>query len=211
MTREYKMTIGPDKLEQTRKFFRERGGVVLWKSQDLSDLTRPELMTPATHEDGSKATPPHWAYGDPEPLKPEDICVRTRTPVEPPLAWFPVCTCCEGTGRYPLSSIAEARGCTIEELPELQHISTHPDAWDRDAQDTIKCSACFGTGHTNRHIHIRVKRHWTGIMEVVGRVKPDKLAKKLGTRVQWDFTCVGYGRAEVYFFRETIVPFTLED
>jgi hypothetical protein len=135
------MHIPPEKVEDIRTWFKARGGVVLWSNQEIG-VSRPEMMTPATHQDGSPASPPHWAYGNPVQLKPEEIGVRTETKVEPPLDWFPVCDVCNGTGRRALQEIATARGVTVADLKN--NLEASPEPWTKGIQedDTFDCWHC---------------------------------------------------------------------
>ena len=44
------------------KWIAERGGVTVWKNQDLSNPSAPPCFTPAKDQDGKDRHPPHWAY-----------------------------------------------------------------------------------------------------------------------------------------------------
>jgi hypothetical protein len=88
---EYKFYIGVDDVEKIRGWFKSRGGVLMWTNQEIG-VTRPEQITPATHEDGTPGGPPHWAYrGESVSLQPNDIGVRVEFVVPLPVEWFPIC------------------------------------------------------------------------------------------------------------------------
>jgi hypothetical protein len=60
-------------LEKIRGWIKSGRGVALWKTQDLSCMSRPDMITPG---DGAK---PHWAYAKcEEPLKLEEIEVGSE-------------------------------------------------------------------------------------------------------------------------------------
>ena len=49
--------------EKFETWIRERGGVIVWRTQDLSDPSRGDMFTPALLPESKKAYPkPHWAF-----------------------------------------------------------------------------------------------------------------------------------------------------
>jgi hypothetical protein len=191
----------------------------MWTNQEIG-VQRAELITPATIEkegqqkDASKH-PPHWAYGNPQHLKPEEIGVRTETPVKLPLDWFPKCTYCEGTGLYPIIEIAKARGQTLDQIKAWLSLQD-PNLFHYDpSKDTVRCTACNETGHVDRHVTVGLKKGtWGYEMYDTGRKRAERICKQLkdkhGPVVQYYWEGIGNGRAELKFYTETIVPFTLE-
>ncbi len=61
MSEIYKVTA-PNARELFVKWLAERGGVVVWRTQDLGNLDRGDMYTPATTAEGKEGTKPHWAY-----------------------------------------------------------------------------------------------------------------------------------------------------
>lgn len=51
--------------EKFETWIKERGGVIVWRNQDLSFPGRGDIFTPATTQDGSPGEKhkPHWAMG----------------------------------------------------------------------------------------------------------------------------------------------------
>jgi hypothetical protein len=214
----YKMQIPPDKVEQTRKFFRERGGCLLWKNLDLSSYGTPEIMTPATHEDGSKATPPTWRHGDPVSLIPAEIGVRTEDAVALPPEWFIECEYCHSTGRRAISELAEARGESFDECKAflIENNKDRPEHLDLKGS-TIRCWVCSGNGYTDVHVHVEIRRRYWGIdISERGKERASRWCRRLEKHyaedirpVQFYWQHIDKGLAELKFYRETIVPFTL--
>ena len=202
----YRMMIPPDKVEAVRMWFRERGGALVWQDHYLGEPPRPDMMTPARTEDGQDGTkfPPHWRFRDPKPITPEEIGVRDEQRVEPPLDWFPVCTYCDGSGRYPVAKIAEARGVSVEEA--LAWCETEAQHELSEDKQTVKCTACRETGHVERSITFGLCKRTIG--HGMQR-KAEKFAAKLGSDVKWDWQPIGFNKGELFFYRETIAPFTL--
>lgn len=214
----YLMLIPPDKVDQTRTFFRERGGVVLWRNQEIG-VQRPEIMTPARNADGLLAVKPHWAYGNEMMLRPDQIGIRTEVKIGLPAEWFPVCPNCNGDGRDNLKRIAAVRGVDVVTLvTDNLRNKFMEDVQVTQTSSTCRCWRCQGTGHIERHISVAVRRqYWGGYkLTKTGEAKAEKTAKKLEKlhnlpKIHWDFEHQGYGIAHLVFYTEEIVPFILED
>jgi hypothetical protein len=211
-----KMQIPPEKVGDTRSWFKTRGGVLLWHNLEIG-CNRPDMMTPATHEDGKPGTPPHWSMGNPEPLTPEQIGVRTEVKIPLPAEWFPKCERCpERPGRQMLAPIAAIRRCSVEELKESLRADVQRFPHMEMDSDSIKCWGCDGTGHVDRHLRVALrKRYWGYELTETGKKKADKTAHKLSEivkdHVQWDWEGIGYGLANIVFYTEKIEPFTLKE
>jgi hypothetical protein len=206
---EYLFTIAPEKVEMVRDWFKNRGGVLRWTNKDLGNCGAPDKITPALPDPGETKQAPGWAYvGDSFPVKPEEIGVRTETAVVLPPEWFPVCDRCDGTGKVSVASLAKVRKQT--QKATLAALKSDGRTLLVDAKN-IKCWCCDGTGHKERRIQVRVKKApWIGYdLFDAGKEKARKIAKKLGPDVKWDFEFVGYGLAQLRFYREKIEPFTL--
>ena len=205
---EFLFAIPPEKVAEVREWFASRGGAVRWVNKEIGN-SRGELLTPAM-TDGQPTRPPHWAYvGESFPVNVEDIGVRTVTHVPMPPEWFPVCDRCGGKGKITVASLAKIRKeKTTETLASLKS-----DNRDKLLDDKhIQCWCCDGTGHKDRHIRVAVRKHyWGRDISEGGKKKARATAAKLGKGVQWDYRETGYGLAELFFFTETITPFTLED
>lgn len=207
---EYLFTIAPEKVEEVRDWFKNRGGVLRWTNKDLGNCGAPDKITPALPEEGATKQAPGWAYvGDAFPVKPEQIGVRTVTAVPLPPEWFPACDRCGGTGKVTIASLAELRGedptVLLTKLREQGNCVILDD-------EHVQCWNCEGTCHVNRHIRVAVRKApWIGYdLTETGKEKARKTAKKLGADVKWDFECVGYGLAHLIFYREKIEPFTVD-
>ena len=60
-----KLIIEPTNAEKIAGWIATRGGVAVWTNRDLgSSSIGAETLTPATHQDGSPATTPHWSNGN---------------------------------------------------------------------------------------------------------------------------------------------------
>ena len=216
---DYLMLIPPDMVEATRGFFRDRGGVVLWKNCEIG-VSRPDMMTPATHQDGSPPKPPHWAYGNKYyVLRPEEIGVREETVIVPPDEWFDKCDACKGSGRRFITELASARQETVKVCRErlIEANKDHPERLDMQDNGTIRCWAC-NAGVKDRNIRVAIRRKYWGLdISDTGKGKAQQICRKLAKLfpdprpVHFDWQYDGWGRARLFFYRETITPFTLED
>jgi hypothetical protein len=197
-------------LDEVRMWFRERGGVLVWTNKEIG-YNRPDMFTPKLSDKGVHVNAPHWAYvGEPTELKPEDLSVNTTTEVQMPLDWFPVCEHCKGTGKRALADLAKARREPIKTTRASIADGTICNVEVLDEQ-TIACAWCGGTGHTDRYIHVAIRKRYWGIdISDTGKARAQKLAKKLGEDVQYDWYNDGYGKACLKFFREKLEPFTME-
>lgn len=206
---EYKMLIPPDRVESTRMWFREREGCLVWHDQEIKGWIRPDVMTPKTNDDGSPVRPPHWSMGNPEPILPEQIGVRAEQIITPPLDWWPVCGYCQGTGRYSVAAVAEARKWPIEQV--RKSLVEDQKTPVRESDDTIGCSGCQETGHTNRQITGGSKPGTKGA-EPGDKLKKraHEAAAKLGADVLCDYIRYDERLWEVVFYTERIAPFSLE-
>lgn len=203
---EFLFFIPPSKVEEVREWYRSRGGAIRWVSCELG-VSRPEMLTPA-ETDGQPTRPPHWAYvGEPFPVKPEEIGVREETGVTLPVEWFPVCDRCEGTGKVSVASLAKIR----KETQKATLTALKSDGRTTLVDDkNVQCWCCDGTGHKERYVQVRVKKHYWGYdLFDAGKEKARKIAAKLGPDVKWDWENWGYGLARLRFYREKIEPFTL--
>lgn len=202
----------PKQVEQVTEWFRTGRGALRWKTCDLSNMSRPDILTPG---DADKA--PHWAYvGQPEEVTPDEIEVRTRTKVDLPPEWGPECPQCKGTGHRTVQEIAAIRKTDdIEGVRESLRGST----WLTGDTDTFECRSCCGTGHTVELPEFRVRRlppYKGGGMEVsaTGINKCIKLCRKLEAhygidRVGWDWEMWDNGLGRGYFFTETVEPLVI--
>jgi hypothetical protein len=204
----YRMLIYPTDVDNVRSWFATRQGCVVWTNKEIG-YSRPDLMTPKLQEDGSETRPPHWAYvGHPDPIKPEEIGIRTEKQIPLPKEWFPACERCQGSGRRSLKELADIRKETIDELlahapPIIQDVSVE--------KGTFNCNQCRGSGHEIKAPRIRLKReYWGGYtVKETTKIKMTKMASKLGTDILWDWNHCDSGFGEVFFYTEEIVPFSL--
>jgi hypothetical protein len=204
-----KFHVPVEQLADVRSWFANRGGVLMWTNKEIGN-SRPEVLTPKTTAEGKPATAPHWAYiGEPVELKPEDLAVRTETTVDPPVDWFPTCEHCKGTGRRSLANLAEARS----EPAEVTHaaiVAGTISVNNYNGVDEFDCTWCQGTGHVERHLTVAVRRkYWGYDISETGKARAAKYAKRLGDGVRWTWEHVGYGLAELKFYREHVEPFVL--
>ena len=202
-----RFAIPADKLQEVRLWFKERGGAIRWRNLEIG-VMRDDQLTPANDKDGNPYGKPHWSYGDPSPVQPDEIDVREETAVAIPLAWFKKpCERCQGTGRLSLHEFTKPRNQTIAEL-----IASPVNLTGIDVQaETCDCFHCDGTGKAERSVKVRIRRHWWGYdISETGKAKADRLARKLGPDVKWEWKHEGYGLASLRFYRETVVPFTID-
>jgi len=199
--------IPAEEVDKVRGWFRDRGGVVRWRSLEIG-VMRPDQLTPKLSESGEPMGKPHWAYDDPIELSPDDIDVSDRTDVPSPPEWAPRCKWCNGTGRMPLKDRLERIGRTLEDI-----LANNPgwiQGYDPTDQ-TEDCHCCGKTGRKGTRPTARIKLNWWGpSLTDASKAKADRLAKKLGPDVQWTLEHEGYGLASIRFYRETITPFTLD-
>jgi hypothetical protein len=144
-------------------------------------------------------------------LQPEDIEIETVSPVDMPLDWFPVCEHCNGSGKRAVLELANVREITFDECRrQIESQEIQVSGYDGDEFD---CTYCQGTGHTERHITVRLRRHrgFGGGYELfpTGEDRAKRYAKKLGDDVKWDWQGEGYGLASLRFYRRKVEPFTM--
>lgn len=209
-------TIPIQQLQDVRKWFRERGGCVVWQNQDLSSgSVGLEVLSPLRAENGEPYGPPHWAYGNPRAIGPSEIVVTDKTMIEPPLEWFKICPECTVTpGRREIALVAEVRDCSIGEAKhQLQEEQPNRDFGFRD-DGTMNCYRCDGTGRMDRKIRCSLKKRYWG-MDLKSDARPKQMAKRLskihGKEVHFCWQVCGWGLAEISFYTEVISPFTMED
>jgi hypothetical protein len=204
-----KFHVPVEQVADVRNWFASRGGVVMWTNKEIGN-NRPEVITPKLDKDGKPTGAPHWAYiGEPAELQPADLDVRTETDVPVPAEWFPVCEHCNGGGKRTVTSLATARQ---EDVASVSYKIAHGEIQVNNYDGTVfDCTWCQGTGHIDRHLSVAVrKKYWGYDISATGKSRAEKYAKKLGAGVKWYWEHVGYGRAELKFYREKIEPFVME-
>lgn len=201
---QFLVEIPPEKADDVRGWFTSGRGMLRWTNKEIG-ASRGDLLSP-----GDSDRAPHWAYvGEAFPVKAEDVGVRTETAVPLPLDWFPVCDRCKGTKQVSVASLAEVRN----EAPEVTLAMIKSDNRAKLINDEqLECWCCQGTGHTDRHIAVAMrKRYWGREVSNTGKMRAERIARKLEkihglAKVHWDYQETGYGLADLRFYTVKIEP-----